>query len=69
MEFIKIGEDRYLVKDSNGLIVSEKDIKECPQCNKEKSKPVEQKVCEQCVAKTSKKSELIEESIKPENIK
>lgn len=72
MEFIKIGKDRFLVKDSNGLIVSKKDIKVFKKDTKEdkqESCSLDNKECKQCVAKVSEKGELIEESIKPENIK
>lgn len=72
MEFIKIGKDRFLVKDSNGLIVSKKDIKVSKKDtkeNKQESCSLDNKECKQCVAKVSEKGELIEESIKPENIK
>ena len=79
MEFIKIGKDRFLVKDSNGLIVSKKDIKVSKKDTKEdkqdtkedkqESCSLDNKECKQCVAKVSEKGELIEESIKPENIK
>lgn len=75
MELIKIGKDRFLVKDSNGLIVSivsKKDIKVSKKDTKEdkqESCSLDNKECKQCVAKVSEKGELIEESIKPENIK
>lgn len=72
MEFITIGKDRFLVKDSNGLIVSKKDIKVSKKDTKEdkqESCSLDNKECKQCVAKVSEKGELIEESIKPENIK
>ena len=65
MEFIEVGKDKYLVKDSNGLIVSSKDIKEYDK----KSNPEEKKVCKQCMAVVEKKGELIDKSVKPENIK
>ena len=72
MEFITIGKDTFLVKDSNGLIVSKKDIKVSKKDTKEDKKEscsLDNKECKQCVAKVSEKGELIEESIKPENIK
>lgn len=62
MEFIKLGQNRYLVKDSNNLIVEEKDIIEF---NKEKSSK-DKKVCKACEIKVDKKGELIdnEKSVK-----
>lgn len=72
MEFIKIGKDRFLVKDSNGLIVSKKDIKVSKKDTKEdkqESCSLGNKECKQCVAKVSEKGELIEKSINPKNIK
>ena len=40
LEFIKIGEDRYLIKDSNNLVVSGKDILKMDEenCPKKKCK-------------------------------
>lgn len=52
MEYIKLGEDRYLVKDSNGLIVNKKDIK------KDKSE-VKEKPCKDCVIKTETAKEVL----------
>ena len=46
LEFIKLGEDRYLIKDSNNLVVSGKDILKMDEenCPKKKCKDCESKV-------------------------
>lgn len=64
MEYIKVGRDRYLVKDSNNLIVSGKDILDKEEENCPKNKKA--KDYKDCKPKIDKKDELIdnEEPIK-----
>lgn len=68
MKFIKVGRDRYLVKDSNNLIVSGKDIQD-----REEKRPKDKntKGCKDCEVKVDKKGELIdsEKSVKLDNNK
>lgn len=52
MEFIKIGKDKWLIKASNGRIVSNKEKK---QLEKEEI-VIEDKKCEECEIKPIKKS-------------
>ena len=52
MEFIELGNDRYLIKDSNNVIVSKKDIIE------DKSPKTKTKGCKDCEIKIDKKGEL-----------
>jgi hypothetical protein len=48
MEFIKIGKDKYLIKSSNGRLVSEKEKKQLEN----QELVIESKHCEECEIKT-----------------
>lgn len=48
MEFIKIGKDKYLIKSSNGRLVSEKEKKQLEN----QEIVIENKHCEECEIKT-----------------
>lgn len=67
MEFIELGNNKYLVKDSNNLIVDEKQIKEIEEPLPEINPDGE---CEACKVKPRKKGELVdnEKSIDAKNI-
>lgn len=67
MEFIKIANDKYMIKDSNNIIVDEKEIKEYENDNK---CDLSNKECKECRAVVDKKGELISnETTKTKNIK
>lgn len=63
LEFIKIGEDRYLIKDSNNLVVSGKDILKMDEENCPKKK------CKDCESKVDLKGTLKDETVKSKDNK
>lgn len=63
LEFIKIGEDRYLIKDSNNLVVSGKDILKMDEENCPK------KECKDCESKVDLKGTLKDETVKSKDNK
>ena len=63
LEFIKIGEDRYLIKDSNNLVVSSKDILKMDEENCPKKK------CKDCESKADLKGTLKDETVKSKDNK
>ena len=63
LEFIKIGKDRYLIKDSNNLVVSGKDILKMDEENCPKKK------CKDCESKVDLKGTLKDETVKSKDNK
>ena len=63
LEFIKIGEDRYLIKNSNNLVVSSEDILKMDEENCPKKK------CKDCESKTDLKGTLKDETVKSKDNK
>ena len=60
MEFIKINKDRYLIKDSNGLVVSEKE-----KLQLEKKELIVKDVqSNECQGETTQKIEKIDRKLK-----
>lgn len=71
MECIKVGKGKYLVKGSNGLIISEKERIEmgavlvngqCEECVKETKKPKTKKKAKKEVIEEVKEDEFVEET-------
>ena len=63
LEFIKIGNDKYLIKDSNNLVVSGKDILKMDEENCPKKK------CKDCESKVDLKGTLKDETVKSKDNK
>jgi hypothetical protein len=63
LEFIKVGNDKYLIKDSNNLVVSGKDILKMDEENCPKKK------CKDCESKVDLKGTLKDETVKSKDNK
>ena len=63
LEFVKIGNDRYLIKDSNNLVVSGDDILKMDEENCPKKK------CKDCEPKVDLKGTLKDETVKSKDNK
>ena len=63
LEFIKVGNDKYIIKDSNNLVVSGKDILKMDEENCPKKK------CKDCESKVDLKGTLKDETVKSKDNK
>lgn len=59
MEFIKVGENKYLVKDSNGMIVNEKE-----KLQLQKKELIIEDISSDCAKETIKKIKKVNKKIK-----
>lgn len=59
MEFIKLGENKYLIKDSNGTIVSEKE-----KLQLEKKELIIEDISSDCAKETVKKIKKVNKKLK-----
>lgn len=59
MEFIKVGENKYLIKNSNGMIVSEKE-----KLQLEKKELIIEDISSDCAKETVKKIKKVNKKIK-----
>ncbi len=59
MEFIKVGENKYLIKDSNGMIVNEKE-----KLQLEKKELIIEDISSDCAKETVKKIKKVNKKIK-----